>query len=268
MSLDARFVGSIPEYYDRHLGPVLFESPAEDLAVRLELEPGCRVLEVACGTGITTRRLLARLPEDGVLFATDLNEPMLAHARARVPGDSRLAWRVADAMALPFDPGSFDAYVCQFGVMFFPDKPAAMYEARRVLAPGARLLFSVWCDHASNAFGRIADRTIASFFDEDPPTFYRTPFGWCDEDTIRRTLDATGFREVSIEPVELPTTSASVEDFAAGIVRGNPVLLEIEQRASADVASIEAAVARDLAREGGERPWRGTLRALMVQAIA
>jgi SAM-dependent methyltransferase len=268
VGVDTQFTGSVPEFYDRHLGPVLFDPPAQDLVSRLKTGPGARVLEVACGTGIVTRRLLERLAADARLVATDLNAPMLDHARARVGEDSRLEWRVADATSLPFPDGSFDAYICQFGVMFFPDKLAALREARRVLRPGGRLLVSLWSAQEHNAFGRIADRTIASFFADDPPQFYQAPFSWCDESLVHVTVGAAGFHDVEIERIELATSSVSTADFAAGIVRGNPVVLEIHERATTDVTHIEAAVAEALAREGGEAPWRGLLRALVVSATA
>src|SRR5687768_13476190 len=110
----ARFTGSIPAFYDRHLGPVLFEPYARDLARRLLGHEGVRVLETACGTGITTRRLLERQPASGRLVATDLNQAMLDHARSSLPGDARIEWRTADAQALPFPDASFDAVVMQF----------------------------------------------------------------------------------------------------------------------------------------------------------
>jgi ubiquinone/menaquinone biosynthesis C-methylase UbiE len=268
VGVDAHFIGSIPEYYDRHLGPVLFEPPALDLASRLDAGPGERVLELACGTGVVTRRLLGALPDSARLVATDLNAPMLDHARERIGEDRRLEWRVADATSLPFADGTFDACVCQFGVMFFPDKLAAMREARRVLRPGGRLLFNVWSAQQHNPFGRIADSTIAGFFESDPPRFYQAPFSWCDEGLIHVTVGAAGFRDVELERLEFATTCVSAADLAMGLVRGNPVLLEIHERATADVGDIEAALAAALAREGGERPWHGLLRALVVSASA
>ncbi len=134
-SRDAEFTGSIPAFYDRYLGPLLFHGFADDLVQRLpsgEID----VLETACGTGIVTERLLRRLPAGASVLATDLNEAMVEHARSRIGDDPRLAWQVADATSLPADNGSFDAVVCQFGVMFFPDKARAFAEARRVLKPG------------------------------------------------------------------------------------------------------------------------------------
>jgi len=118
------FAGSIPEIYDQYLVPLIFEPYAIDLAQRLVSLPLTNVLELACGTGAVTRRLALSLPHSVFIVATDLSQPMLE--RAGSIGTSRaVEWRQADAMHLPFDKASFDAVVCQFGVMFFPDRARA-----------------------------------------------------------------------------------------------------------------------------------------------
>ncbi|HZN40719.1 MAG TPA: methyltransferase domain-containing protein [Planctomycetota bacterium] len=261
------FTGSVPPIYDRHLGPVIFAPYADDLASRLRLGAKARVLEVACGTGIVTSRLLARLGSAGRLVATDLNQGMLDHARSRFPNDPRLELRVADAQQLPFPDVSFDHYVCQFGIMFFPDKVAALREAARVLAKGGEVLVNTWGTLEQNSFARIGHTTIARFFAKDPPTFYLTPFGWHDQDAIRAAFHAAGFASVQIDVVDKPATAVSAADFAIGIVRGNPIAVAIQERLGDAHERVIAAVASDLAREGGDRPWRGQLRALVVRAV-
>ena len=122
MNADTVFTGSIPELYETHLVPLIFEPYAADLANRLASRSVSSVLEIAAGTGVATRRLAFVLRGDVSIVATDLNQPMLDHAAAI--GTTRpVEWRQADAMQLPFPDGTFDAVVCQFGVMFFPDKP-------------------------------------------------------------------------------------------------------------------------------------------------
>jgi 2-polyprenyl-3-methyl-5-hydroxy-6-metoxy-1,4-benzoquinol methylase len=121
VATDKVFSGSIPEIYHRLLVPLIFEPYACDLAGRItKANPG-RVLETAAGTGVLTKALAAQLPANAHITATDLNEPMLALAKSRL-SDERIAWQQADALALPFDGGSFDAVACQFGAMFFPDR--------------------------------------------------------------------------------------------------------------------------------------------------
>jgi len=135
-----QFTASIPASYDRHLGPVIFDPYARDLVARLGRPGPRRILETACGSGIVTRRLLEAMDPDAALVATDLNADMLDHARATIGDDPRLSWEVADMCNLNFESGSFDAVVCQFGVMLAPDKAAAFREAVRShaerLAPG------------------------------------------------------------------------------------------------------------------------------------
>ena len=159
------FVGSIPETYDAHLGPLLFEHYAADLAERVTVPPGGRILELACGTGIATARLRAALPEGVEIVATDLNEAMLDYARNKRGDLPNLRYQVADALDLPFEDGSFDAVACQFGVMFFPDKAAGAREAARVLKPGGAYAFNVWDSLDRNPAIKVAQDTISRFFD-------------------------------------------------------------------------------------------------------
>src|SRR5262245_37589537 len=119
---DKVFAGSIPEVYDRLLVPLIFEPYASDLAERVAKIDVRKILEIAAGTGVATRALASRLPASVRIVATDLNQPMLDRARARQSGNVEIEWRQADALALPFGDQSFDAVICQFGAMFFPDK--------------------------------------------------------------------------------------------------------------------------------------------------
>jgi SAM-dependent methyltransferase len=265
---NARFVGSIPEEYDRCLGPMLFEPYAADLVSRLPRLTRGRVLEVACGTGIVTRRLRAALPADVTVVATDLNEPMLAYARAARRLEAGVEWRQADAQALPFPDARFDAVVCQFGLMFVPDKVAALREARRVLRPGGTLAFNVWATFAENPLGRIGDTVIGGFFPTDPPTFYRVPFGLDDEPGLRRMLAGAGFEVATAVRVTLEARSPSAADAARGMVLGNPVLLAIQERGTAEPDEIIEAVTEALIRTGGAAPLRLPMCALVMVAIA
>lgn len=264
---NARFEGTIPELYDRHLGPVIFEPYAIDLARRVAVHVDGPVLETACGTGILTQQVRAHLPSSVRLVATDLNEPMLDYARTRLGGAKHIDWRQADAAALPFSPASFAAVVCQFGLMFVPDKPAAFREARRVLIEGGLLTFNVWDGLAHNPFGRIAHETIAEFFPTDPPDFYQVPFGFYDPSVLRHLLATYGFGQVEIERVMLEARSPSAESFAVGLVKGNPVSLAIQER-GASLDPIVKAVTVALARVGGDHPFRSTMQAVIVTARA
>jgi len=263
---DAAFVGSVPANYDRHLGPVFFHEHADEMARRLPVRPGVRVVETACGTGIVTERLLARLTGQGSLVATDLNEPMLAYARGKLAGAASVEWKLADATKLPFDDRSFDVLVCQFGLMFFPDKAAGGREAFRVLRPGGSLLLSVWDRLEDNPVPRITHETLATFFPADPPQFYTIPYHLHDPALVRGLLDRAGFVDVRWERVEKHGTSLSAAEAAKGLIEGNPIYLTIMERRPDALGDIEMAVARNLTVAFGEGRLRWPLRAIFFSA--
>jgi ubiquinone/menaquinone biosynthesis C-methylase UbiE len=260
------FEGSIPENYDRYLGPALFEPFANDMAARLKHEQPKNVLEVACGTGILTRRLRDSLAPAARLVATDLNPGMLAFAQTRFSANENVEWQEADAGALPFPEASFDAVVCQFGLMFIPDKESAMRESYRVLGPGGAFLFNVWDSMERNPFGWIAHKTIASFFERDPPNFYEIPFGFYDADLIEGLLQRAGFTAIEASLVTLPCCSPSAAEFAIGLVRGNPVSTAIQER-GVDVNDVVYAVSQKIAQRCGTAPVESTMQAWVWRAV-
>src|SRR5215510_14655736 len=187
---------------------MLFHGFADDLAARVKVTAGMRLLETACGTGIVTRRLADRLRGRGSIVATDLNEAMIAHGRAEMPADAgHVEWRPADATRLRFPDRSFDAVVCQFGLMFFPDKAAGIREAFRVLKPGGQYLFNVWGPIARNPVQRIAHETAGKFFPKDPPMFYTIPYSLHDPEPIRKMLTEAGFGRVEVTKLAKQGTS-------------------------------------------------------------
>ena len=168
----ASFTGSIPEHYDTCSGPAIFDRWAEDFVRRLPEEIDGDVLEVACGTGVVTRRLRARLDPAVRLVATDLSGDMVAYARRKLGEPAGVEWREADAVALPFPDASFGAVVCQLGIMFVPDKAAAMREARRVLVPGGLFAFNVWDRLEANPHAKAVSDAIAALLPGDPITAF------------------------------------------------------------------------------------------------
>ena len=258
------FTGKIPDNYDRYLRPLFFEPYAEDLVARVPVHDGMRILEVACGTGIVTRRLVEKLGGRGTIIATDLNEAMFAHARKGLPRRGDATWRHADGTSLPFETRSFDIVVCQFGVMFFSDKAAGAREAFRVLRPGGLYLFSVWDALEHNPVARLTHETISAFFPNDPPRFYTVPFSYHDTTAIESLLREAGFETVTCERVTKEGKSPSAAAAAIGLIDGNPVYGEIMQRRPEALAEIKAAVAERLARELGDQPLRAPLRAIVA----
>ena len=228
---DIIFAGSIPKLYESYLVPLIFAPFAGDMAARLAHRSVSSVLEIAAGTGVVTRALASALPENVSIVATDLNEAMLEHAQS--VGTSRpVEWRQADAAALPFPDETFDAVICQFGVMFFPDKVKAFAEAHRVLRPGGVLLFSVWDRIEKNQFVDTVTTALESLFPKDPPRFLaRTPHGYWDPLTIKRDLadgGLTGAPQITTIAARSRAESARVP--AIAYCQGTPLRNEIEAR--------------------------------------
>lgn len=261
----ATFVGTIPELYDRYLAPTFTEPYASDLASRVRVPAAGRLLELACGTGRLTQQLAAALPASVSIDATDLNEPMVAVARARVSA-ANVRWRTADATALPFDAAEFDAVVCQFGVMFFPDKIAAARQVRRVLKAGGSYWFSTWSSIEDNPVSRVARDVGAQFLRADTPAFVNIPFGYHDPDRIGADLRAGGFATVDIDIVELEAHAPSAAHVATGLVQGTPMIEQIRADGRGTAEEVTAAVADAIARAFGTAPVRTPMRALVVRA--
>ncbi len=263
---DKVFAGSIPALYDRHLGPMIFEPYALDLAERAARHAPKRILEIAAGTGVATRALARKLP--GVpITATDLNQPMLDHAATRTPAGADITWQQADALTLPFENGSFDLIVCQFGAMFFPDKVKAYREARRVLAPGGRFLFSVWDRIEENEVTDLVTRGVASLFATDPPRFLaRTPHGYSDLAAIADALKQRGFSASSSDTVEKRGRAPSARDPAIGFCQGSPLRMEIEARDKSRLEEATDAAAEAVATRFGRGPIDSKIQAHVIEA--
>jgi ubiquinone/menaquinone biosynthesis C-methylase UbiE len=264
-STDAAFSGSIPQLYDRCLGPLLFEPYARDLAERVAALGPRRILETAAGTGIVTAAMAREVPAAEIV-ATDLNQAMLDVAAARVTSPA-VRFEQADAQALPFADGAFDLVVCQFGAMFFPDRVAAYREARRVLKRGGLFLFNVWDSLAANPASEAVAQAIASLFPDDPPTFLaRVPFGYHDVKRIERELVAAGFEEVSIETVAKRSRAADPREAALGLAHGSPLRLEIEARDPSRLDEAAEAAAAALAAMAGENGLDAAMSAHVIAA--
>jgi ubiquinone/menaquinone biosynthesis C-methylase UbiE len=264
----AAYVGSIPEHYHRGVGAFLFDPYAQDLAARVvALAPG-RLLETACGTGILTRRLSEVLPPQTQLLATDLNEPMLEVAKRTVGPRPNVHFEQADMTKLRFRDGEFDALVCNFGLMFVPDKAAAAREARRVLRPGGRLLMATWRSVVHNAPIRFAHETVTAMFPQEPPGFYLAQTGFGEPDFMSRLLADAGFRDIRTEPVKKQSSSPSARDVASGLVEGFPIADFIRARKPALVQAAVDELTRALIQHFGDAPMNGTIEALVTTATA
>ena len=262
---DKVFAGSIPELYDTYLVPLIFEPYAADLAARLALRPVTRVLDIAAGTGVVTRAMATALPQAVSIVATDLNQSMIDQATAH--GASRpVTWRQADAMQLPFEDAAFDAVVCQFGVMFFPDKSRAYSEARRVLRSEGVFIFSVWDRIEENEFADAVTMALESLFSEDPPRFLaRTPHGYYDHETIKRDLVKGGFT-ASPEIITLAARSRAESSRIPAIAycQGTPLRNEIEAQDASRLGEATDIAAEAIAQRFGRRTVDGKIQAHII----
>jgi SAM-dependent methyltransferase len=263
---DKVFAGSIPKIYETYLVPLIFEPYADDLAQRVASLPVQRVLEVAAGTGVVTRALTAALPGDVEIVATDLNPAMLDQAAAR--GTARpVTWRQADAMQLPFPDAAFDAVVCQFGAMFFPDKAKAFAETRRVLRKNGRFFFNVWDRIEDNDFADAVTDALASVFPDNPPRFLaRTPHGYHDRAIIERDLAEGGFVAADITTIRKSSRADSPRIPALAFCQGTPLRNEIEARNAAVLDEATVAAERELAKRFGTGAVEGRMQAHVVSA--
>ena len=265
---DTVFSDAVSQMYERHLVPLIFEPYAAATAERLAARPVTRVLEVAAGTGVLTRALAARLPESASITATDLNQAMLDKA-ASVGTSRPVEWRQANALDLPFDDGEFDAVVCEFGVMFFPDKPKAFAEARRVLRADGVLLFSVWDRIEENEFADVITNALTSIFPDDPPQFLRrTPHGYFDQNSIARDLRRGGF---SSAPTCTTIAERSRADTATApsiaYCQGTPLRAEIEMRGPGRLEELTERAANALRERFGRGPVDGKIQAHLVTVL-
>jgi SAM-dependent methyltransferase len=262
---DKVFAGSIPRLYDTHLVPLIFEPYAADLASRVAQRSASRVLEIAAGTGVVTRKLASLLPASVSIVATDLNQPMLDLA-AEVGTRRPVEWRQADAMKLPFDDASFDIVVCQFGVMFFPDKSKAFSEARRVLKSGGVFIFNVWDRIEENEFADTVTGALATLFPDDPPRFMaRTPHGYHDVAAIERDLKLGGFvASPKVDTVAARSEASSSRIAAIAYCQGTPLRNEIETRDKSRLGEATDVATQAIARRFGAGRVDGKIQAHVI----
>ncbi len=249
-SADRGFTHSTPALYDHYMGPLLFEPYAKFVAERCALLQPAHVLEVAAGTGIVTRAV-NRVAPRAQIVATDINPAMLEFAAQQMSSD-RVRFQPADAQDLPFAEGRFDVVLCQFGVMFFPDKVRANQEARRVLRPNGHYLLVSFNHLEFNPLPKAAGEAVAALFPDDPPNYMdRGPFSYSDPDRIEQDLLVAGFPHVQIETIEL-SSRVNARDAAQGLVFGSPLRSVIEQRDQSALERAADAVEQALAQWHGK----------------
>jgi len=231
MTADPRtsFSGTIPEYYDRCLGPAWFGPAAHELVKRVPADPNGDVLEIACGTGLITREIRKRLDPSRKLVATDLNKAMLDFASAKLADMKGIEYREADALKLPFGDREFAVVVCGLGLMFMPDKKRALSEMRRVTKPGGCIALSTWAGVEENTYAKVYAETIEGLFPDDAEIRFRLPWELSDEKVLRDLLAGAGYKDIEIVKNRMPV-GGDPRTIATGQVRGTPRGLLLEKK--------------------------------------
>lgn len=265
-NVSSRFTGSIPENYARYMEPLLFDTYAADLAGRVPLLSEGRILETAAGTGAVTRHLRDRMPAAVQIVATDLNQDMLSAAAHKFTSADNLRFQTADASALPFGDAEFDAALCQFGLMFFPDKPAALREMWRVLKPGAGFVFNVWDAIERNPLAHTVSETVADFLPGGAPEVLQVPFACHECAAIETMLEQAGFVDVEMSILPGVCESPSARDVALGFVTATPLHFEIMERASASLDDVITSIEDAVLRRHGGTPVRAETQSIVITA--
>ena len=267
MASNVAFAGSVPANYEKYLGPFLFEPYALDLVKRLPKGSLNNVLETACGTGRVTRHLVDALAANGKIVATDLNADMLSVAREKVT-DSRINCQVADAQDLPFDDNSFDAVVCQYGVMFFPEKPKAFSEAYRVLKTGGSFIFNCWDNLDKNPATDIINKVLKEEFGTDAPTFLeQAPYSFFDQAEIRRLMQEAAFKDVKLEVLKINSRYNAPEVVINGFLDGTPLSAYLADKDPGKKSAVRKKSREQLVDRFGEIADKVNIQAIICEGV-
>ena len=260
---EASFGGSVPENYDKLLVPLIFEEYAGEIADRVKVPTGGSLLELACGTGVVTGKLRERLADSVSLVATDINPDMQAVAIARHESQGGITFELQDATALTYDESSFDEIVCQFGIMFFPDKALGYREAARVLKPGGKFIFNVWDSLENNPLIAVADRAANIMMPKDPPPFLKIPFGYYSLDEIRASLQRAGFGRIDISVLPATSRADSAQVVANTFAMGTPLApIFMERGIDASIKTLEELISEEF----GDGPIAVPMQAITFEA--
>jgi len=218
-----KFGSNDAENYDFYLGPFLFEPYGEYTAKQVTENSVNTVLELACGSGRVTGYLRKALPKNTTLWATDISNDMLAIARRKLNGQD-IKFEVEDMQNLSFADNSVDIVICQFGLMFVPDKSKALGEVHRVLKPGGKCLFFTWDDTTNMpVFKLLLNDLILPYFSGEDTSYFRTPFSMYNTGQLINLLQQAGFNEAKSDNVKLPPGNVPLDYIAEGLYRKHPL---------------------------------------------
>ena len=238
--------GSAAELYQRYLVPAIASLWAADLIDRAAPRPGERVLDVACGTGVVARAAAERMGS-GRVVGLDINAGMLAVARSLHPGAGpSIEWYEGSALTMPFPDASFDLCLCQLGLPFFPDRPAAMREMLRVLQAGGRVALSVFSaierTPVTNALADALDRRLRP----GASSIKRSEHSLADADELRQLAVSQGFHDVRVDTVTQTLRFASPREYVRMQMTATPMAGLVADMESGPLDVLMDAIAGDL----------------------
>jgi len=206
------FTGTAAETYQRHFVPAIAVPVSDGLLEIARLQRGERVLDVACGTGVVTRRAAEQVGPAGSVTGIDLAPDMIDVAKATEgPAGAHIEWHVADAASLPLPDASYDVVLCQMGLMFMEDRTAALAEMRRLLTPGGRIALNT-PGKIQPAF-EVMEDAIVGHISPELGGFVRAVFSIHDPGTLASHLRAAGFQNVTADVYPVTLRLPSPADF-------------------------------------------------------
>ena len=258
------FEGKVPLSYEKY-SAVLLEPFAIDIVERMNNGRIKNVLELACGTGRVTRHLIQLIPPDGKLIATDISAEMMEVARS-ILKDERISWQVADAQTIPFGERTFDHVVCQFGLMFFPDKSKAIAEVHRVLQTGGKFIFNTWDAVENNPRTMVIKKVLLELFDDAPEETLNLPHSLHDGKYLRRLLEEAGFTNTRLEEVT-KICYQHPDDTLAGLMNGAMVSKFLATKTELQRENLKTRLKEELVNAFGKDGMRFAVRALVVEGV-
>ena len=225
------------ESYENLMVPGLFAPWSSHLIQSANPQLGERVLDVACGTGIVARQIAPRVGPQGIIVGLDLDPDKINVARAAPEREGlTIEWHTSPAEQLPFPDGSFDLVLCQFGLMFFTDRHAALTEMHRVLRPGGRVVLSVWQSLDRHPFYQTLDDVSRQRLGKSS---VGAVFSLGDANEVRKLLTNAGFQDIEIESLSITARYPNPQEFLAWEIdvdpAETPALQNLDAEAQKDI---------------------------------
>ena len=262
-----KFTGKDAEYYDQLLGPILFEPYGRYLASQIDISGVESALEIAAGTGRVTRQIRKVLPPSVRFVATDISNDMLSIARHEL-NNNGINFKVEDAQDLSFPDNSFDLVICQFGMMFLPDRNKGFSEIYRVLKPGGKFMCFTWDDTRNMPFFElyINDLVVPNFADEDTTRFF-TPFSMYEPQSLQKYFSDAGFKDVQVVHVSLKSGSATPDNLVNAFFRKHMLGKEVSTKDAALLEPLAQKMEQETGRKFGHTKIELDLSALLTTGV-